>query len=385
MLPYVLHETDLFRPHEDPDDHYDLACQFALAKMGRIRLAGVLIDWPPSPGYGDPDVLAAAQMNQLTGQCAPVGVGCPPGESGGTGEALLRRTLEDAPDPVTLHIVGSSRDVARFGRENPELFRKKVRAIYLNAGSGTDSGRLEYNVALDPKAYAEIFRLPCAIYWMPCFHSVFAPGGEMEVGEVWNLLSLPAGGRIRPDLAAPAELFSERAGPAGEQPVAFLPGRAGGSAAARAFRRDGAEHVVHGRISARGGAHGASGRKSRAAGRSASARGLRVCAGGGSVRRRRPLPLGAEGGFGSIHLPRARRARLSGGDDRGAGRACSASFEGKSLSGKRAARRDGQIHSRTAQGQRFRPIRPRRGASGSGRLSRFPRKLFTSGKGVRTP
>lgn len=183
MLPYVLHETDLFRPHEDPDDHYDLACQFALAKMGRIRLAGVLIDWPPSPGYGDPDVLAAAQMNQLTGQCAPVGVGCPPGESGGTGEALLRRTLEDAPEPVTLHIVGSSRDVARFGRENPELFRKKVRAIYLNAGSGTDSGRLEYNVALDPKAYAEIFRLPCAIYWMPCFHSVFAPGGEMEVGE----------------------------------------------------------------------------------------------------------------------------------------------------------------------------------------------------------
>ena len=152
MLPYVLHETDLFRPHEDPDDHYDLACQFALAKMGRIRLAGVLIDWPPSPGYGDPDVLAAAQMNQLTGQCAPVGVGCPPGESGGTGEALLRRTLEDAPEPVTLHIVGSSRDVARFGRENPELFRKKVRAIYLNAGSGTDSGRLEYNVALDPKA-----------------------------------------------------------------------------------------------------------------------------------------------------------------------------------------------------------------------------------------
>ena len=86
MLPYVLHETDLFRPHEDPDDHYDLACQFALAKMGRIRLAGVLIDWPPSLGYGDPDVLAAAQMNQLTGQCAPVGVGCPPGESGGTGE-----------------------------------------------------------------------------------------------------------------------------------------------------------------------------------------------------------------------------------------------------------------------------------------------------------
>lgn len=183
MLPRVLHETDLFRPHEDPDDHYDLACQFALAKMGKIRLEGVLIDWPPSPGHGDPDVIAVAQMNQLAGQSVPVGVGCPAGEAGGTGESLLRRTLEQADEPVTLHIVGSSRDIARFGRENPELFRKKVRGIYLNAGSGTDNGRLEYNVALDPGAYAGIFRLPCPVYWMPCFHSVFAPGGEMEVGE----------------------------------------------------------------------------------------------------------------------------------------------------------------------------------------------------------
>lgn len=39
----VFHETDLFRPHEDPDDHWDLACQFALAKRGLIDLQGVLI------------------------------------------------------------------------------------------------------------------------------------------------------------------------------------------------------------------------------------------------------------------------------------------------------------------------------------------------------
>ena len=26
----TIHETDLFRPHGDPDDHFDLACQFAL-------------------------------------------------------------------------------------------------------------------------------------------------------------------------------------------------------------------------------------------------------------------------------------------------------------------------------------------------------------------
>ena len=32
----VLHETDLFRPHGDPDDHWDLACEYALAKVGAI-------------------------------------------------------------------------------------------------------------------------------------------------------------------------------------------------------------------------------------------------------------------------------------------------------------------------------------------------------------
>lgn len=44
----VFHETDLFRPHEDPDDHWDLACQFALAKRGLIDFQGVLIDFPPT-------------------------------------------------------------------------------------------------------------------------------------------------------------------------------------------------------------------------------------------------------------------------------------------------------------------------------------------------
>ncbi len=27
----LIHETDLFRPHIDPDDHFDLACVYALA------------------------------------------------------------------------------------------------------------------------------------------------------------------------------------------------------------------------------------------------------------------------------------------------------------------------------------------------------------------
>ena len=43
----VLHVTDLYRPHMDPDDHWDLACVYALACQGYIELKGVLIDHPP--------------------------------------------------------------------------------------------------------------------------------------------------------------------------------------------------------------------------------------------------------------------------------------------------------------------------------------------------
>lgn len=42
----TLHVSDLFRPHDDPDDHWDLATQYALAFQGRVDLRGVMIDFP---------------------------------------------------------------------------------------------------------------------------------------------------------------------------------------------------------------------------------------------------------------------------------------------------------------------------------------------------
>lgn len=191
----VLHETDLFRPHEDPDDHWDLATQYALAKRGLIELKGVMIDYPPDLAHGDPDIIAVNQMNQLTGFSVPIGVGqaTPDDTCEGSGVRLLVNTLRESSEPIVLHIVGSSRDVALCGRKYPELFHDKVRAVYLNAGSGVN-GELEYNVKLDTAAYAAIFDLPCPVYWMPCFHVV---SNDMSVGkygtffrfrqgDVWN-------------------------------------------------------------------------------------------------------------------------------------------------------------------------------------------------------
>ncbi|MGX9182146.1 hypothetical protein [Mesorhizobium sp. BHbdii] len=57
MTIRLLHQTELFRPYADPDDHWDLACVYALAAAGLLDLGGVLVDVPPedlpghSPGF----------------------------------------------------------------------------------------------------------------------------------------------------------------------------------------------------------------------------------------------------------------------------------------------------------------------------------------------
>lgn len=184
--PPAVHLADLYRPHGDPDDHWDLATLFALAGQGRIDLRAVMIDFPPARrGKVDPDVLAVAQLSFLTGIPVPVLVGCPrPLKSRAEhldnvagpewrGVQGLLRILRQSSRPVSLHVVGSCNDVALAARIEPKLFAEKCAAIYLNAGSGTQDPvkrkKLEFNVALNPAAYAAVFDIPCTIYWLPCF------------------------------------------------------------------------------------------------------------------------------------------------------------------------------------------------------------------------
>ena len=183
----MIHVTDLFRPHNDPDDHWDLACVYSLAAQGKVDLRGIMIDYPDPERANDPDVLAVAQLNYLNGKAVPVIVGSPrwvnqaalthvENESDLLGVRAMLQLMRDAPAPVVINLLGSCRDVALAGRMDPDLFARKCRAIYLNAGSGTPdvakARELEWNVRLDPKGYATIFGLPCPVYWMPCFEVV---------------------------------------------------------------------------------------------------------------------------------------------------------------------------------------------------------------------
>lgn len=195
----VLHVTDLFRPHEDPDDHWDLACVYALASRGDIDLKGVLIDHQPgNPDGRNPDIAAVVQMNVITGTFVPIAVGsgvsmksrddvqeeAPPAHRQGV--RMVLEVLRKSPEPVVINILGTSRDVAIAGKKEPELFKAKCAAVYLNAGTGSPkmspASRLEYNVTLEKNGFAAIFDLPCPVYWMPCFEEI-EPDWQEKVRE----------------------------------------------------------------------------------------------------------------------------------------------------------------------------------------------------------
>ena len=185
----VLLTTDLYHPHNDPNDHYNLATMYALARRRLIKFAGVLLDEDKPDRvrgyqtYGDPSVESVAQLNYITGISVPEAVGshkpmkCEEDilEVLNSGQIIpsanhIISVLEEGGE-VDIHLCGSCRDVMLAARMRPDLFTEKVR-IFLNAGTYIDQDILEYNVSLEPFSFSRMFDLPCQIMWAPCFSSL---------------------------------------------------------------------------------------------------------------------------------------------------------------------------------------------------------------------
>ena len=173
----VVYSTDLFHPHVDPDDHFDLACLYA---MPEVDLRAIILD-NSAPQTHKPGFKPVWQLNYLTGRHIPAALGLSqplkspedpaldqPAEHQ-NGVNLLLQTLRDSGEKVVIMFVGSARDtVAAFNRE-PNLFRRKVRSIYGFIGDASDPSFIEYNVGLDPRAFVRLMRSELPFYWMPCF------------------------------------------------------------------------------------------------------------------------------------------------------------------------------------------------------------------------
>jgi len=173
----VIYSTDLFHPHEDPDDHFDLATLYALPG---IELKGIILDQgarqKQSPGR-----IPVSQLNRLTGRQVPVALGLAtklksPGDPGldqdaefQQGVRLILDTLEASSEPVALVAVGSLRDIVAAYNREPSLCRRKVGQVLCFIGEASKADFQEYNVGLDPRAYVGLMRSGLPIYWVPCF------------------------------------------------------------------------------------------------------------------------------------------------------------------------------------------------------------------------
>jgi len=171
----LIYGTDLFHPHDDPDDHFDLATVFA---MPELDVRAILLDLGKRQTE-KPGRIPVEQMLKLTGRRAPYAVGLSeklkspddkgldqPGEYQAAVELLLK-TLRESPEPVVVHTTGSVRDVCAAYNRDPELLRKKIARLYINIGNLLEN-KNEWNVHLDVPAYVGVMRSGLPVYWCPC-------------------------------------------------------------------------------------------------------------------------------------------------------------------------------------------------------------------------
>lgn len=121
----VIHCTDLFHPHDEPDDHFDVAVMFALAG---IELNTVILDQGRLQ-LTCPGAVPVAQLNHLAGRNVPAAIGLAerlrsPADTVQDqpsqfqeGVELILSTLRKSESRGAITVVGSARDVvAAFNR-----------------------------------------------------------------------------------------------------------------------------------------------------------------------------------------------------------------------------------------------------------------------------
>jgi hypothetical protein len=181
----VIHCTDLYHPHQDPDDHFDLATIYAIPEL---EVKAVILDHGGEQKKR-PGEVAVKQMNRITGQNVPWAIGLAtnlktPGDQGledgpefQQGVELILKTLRESDKPVVIDCVGSMRDVAAAFNREPGLFREKVAKLMIFIGEASEKHQdyREWNVRLDPQAYITLMRSDLPIYWVPCMD-----GGDLK-------------------------------------------------------------------------------------------------------------------------------------------------------------------------------------------------------------
>lgn len=221
----VIDCTDLYHPHQDVGDNFDIVAAYALPQ---VDLRAIVLDITqgfrdahgqhPDPKYRDPvgprdpGFIPVAQLNYIFNRnvpcaCSPFTAMKSPNDKmldvpgfQQAGVELLLSTLESAAAPVDVLSFGSARTIAVAFNRRPDLLRAKVRRIHLCAGASSVDC-LEWNVTLDVHAHVRVLRsdMPVAIYPCATKDGPFAYGPN---NCFWKLPDLQFLTRISPRLQA---------------------------------------------------------------------------------------------------------------------------------------------------------------------------------------
>lgn len=226
----VIHCTDLYHPHVDPDDHFDLATMYALAE---VDLKAVILDHGAQQAKR-PGRIPVSQMNRITGRDVPWAVGLArnlarPDDKVAEdkpeyqrGVELILKVLKESPRPVSIVTLGACRDVAAAFNREPELLRSKVAKlmIFIGEADETKQNYREYNVDLDRNAYICILRSGLPVYWVPCMDGgVFKNNGHASFWDARHSDLLSA---CAPELVQYFIYALEKKDPAAAEPREFL-------------------------------------------------------------------------------------------------------------------------------------------------------------------
>lgn len=200
----VIAITDLYHPHQDRGDNFDLITAYALPE---IDLRAVVFDVTeryrrPYQKEGDPYIdptgprepgfVPVHQLNYIFNRTVPCAAApfdsmkspddpmreAPAFQSAGID--LIIQTLQNSPEPVDIVSFGSARPLAVAYNRAPQLLDEKVRMAHLCAGAAP-MGYLEWNVQLDPHAFVCVLRANMNVAVYPCATAV----SPFELGP-WN-------------------------------------------------------------------------------------------------------------------------------------------------------------------------------------------------------
>jgi hypothetical protein len=167
--------SDLYHPHQDIDDHFDLA---ALYSVKGFDIKAVIIDY--AMPEKNPGIIPVKQLNYIYDRNTGAYRGLKAKLKYPSDKALDQKEFQEGCDKilnvlresekkVIIFSLGSLRDLAAAFNRDSALFAAKVSKVVIFAGEASDSNFTEYNVGLDTAAYTRVMNSMPGLYWVPCF------------------------------------------------------------------------------------------------------------------------------------------------------------------------------------------------------------------------